>query len=108
MPRLTVTITEEQAALLDERTGDGGEYESKSEAVRDFIQSGEELQNRVDELETEVERLRNEKRTILSQREENQELVRFVEDEMERREQRDTAPVWTRAKWWVLGREADG
>ncbi|ELY58733.1 ribbon-helix-helix protein, CopG family [Natronococcus jeotgali] len=57
MPRLTVTITEEQAELLEEKTGDGGEYESKSEAVRHFITEYELLTERVDELQQERDRL---------------------------------------------------
>lgn len=102
MPRLTVTITEEQDELLEEITGDGGEYESKSAAVRDFISSGDERH----ELRQKVDRLQNEKRTIIQQREEHQSLVRYVEEErslQQRREERETAPVWQRLKWWVVG-----
>ena len=72
MPRLTITVTDEQAALLEELSGDGGQYESKSAAVRDFIQAGE----RVAELEQEVERLNRERRQLLEQRKEHGELVR--------------------------------
>lgn len=99
MPRLTVTITDEQAEFLDEVSGDGGEYESKSAAVREFIQAGE----RVAELEQTVERLETEKRLILEEREENRELVRYVEDELSCRE----AGIVTRAKWWLFGRNGD-
>ena len=37
MPRITVTLEDEQAALLEEKTGVDGEYDSKSEAVRSLI-----------------------------------------------------------------------
>lgn len=102
MPRLTITVTDEQAALLEELSGDGGQYESKSAVVRDFIQTGE----RVDELEREVERLNRERRQLLEQREEHSELVRYAKDqrgqEQNARERR-RKPAWTRAWWWLTG-----
>lgn len=55
MPRLTVTITEDQNDLVEDLSGENGEYESKSAAVRNFIQAGEERE----ELQAEVERLRD-------------------------------------------------
>lgn len=55
MPRLTVTITEDQNDLVEDLSGENGEYESKSAAVRNFIQAGEERE----ELRAEVERLRD-------------------------------------------------
>jgi len=55
MPRLTVTIDDDQDELLEAVAGEDGEYESKSAAVRDFIQAGEERQ----ELEAEIRRLRD-------------------------------------------------
>ena len=106
MPRLTITVTEEQSELLDELSGDDGPYESKSEAVRSFIESGETSE----ELRQEVDRLNRERRQLLEQRDENQELVEFASETrsvLERREQRSeiirTAPVWRRALWWFLG-----
>ena len=55
MPRLTITITDDQSDLLDDLAGDGGEYESKSAAVREFIQAGEQLE----ECQAEIEQLRD-------------------------------------------------
>ena len=102
MPRLTITVTDEQAALLEELSGDGGQYESKSAAVRDFIQAGE----RVAELEQEVERLNRERRQLLEQRNEHGELVRYAEDQREQEQnarERRKKPAWTRAWWWLTG-----
>jgi len=106
MPRLTITVTDEQNELLAELSGDGGPYESKSEAVREFIESGEDTE----QLRREVERLNRERRQLLEQRKENDELVAFADETrsvLERREHRSetirTAPVWRRALWWVLG-----
>ena len=57
--------------------------ESRSAHLRDVVESrnehgedAERLREEVGELRTNVERLRNDKRQILAQREENQELAR--------------------------------
>lgn len=96
MPRLTVTITDEQAEWLEEISKEEGEYESKSEAVRNLIQAGE----RAAELETEIERLRNEKRTLVQQHKEHTDLVEYVSDELSYRE----APLSTRLRWFLFGK----
>jgi Arc/MetJ-type ribon-helix-helix transcriptional regulator len=106
MPRLTITVTDEQSELLSELSGNDGRYESKSEAVRSFIESGED----VEQLRQEVDRLNRERRQLIEQRNENQELVEFASETrsvLKRREDRSeqirTAPVWRRALWWFLG-----
>lgn len=102
MPRLTITVTDEQASLLEELSDDDGQYESKSAAVRDFIQDGEQ----VAELEREVERLNRERRQLLEQRQEHSELVRYAEDQREQEQsarERRKKPAWTRAWWWLTG-----
>ncbi|MFC5973680.1 ribbon-helix-helix protein, CopG family [Halomarina salina] len=97
VPRLTITLDEEQKELVDELSSDGGPYESKSEAVRNLIQDGERAQ----ELERTVERLQNEKRALIENRQETTELANYVEEERSWR----SAPISTRLKWWVFGRE---
>lgn len=97
VPRLTITLSDEQAEKVEQLSGEGGPYESKSEVVRMFIQRGE----RVDELEQKVERLEREKQLILEDREERNELVRYVEDELTYRE----AGLSKRVRWWLFGRE---
>lgn len=99
MQQITLRIREDTLEALEEEAEERGV--SRSEHIRDILDSRDD----VEDLQTEVERLRREKRQILEQREEATELVRYVEDELERRERRDTAPVWTRARWWLLGRE---
>jgi len=103
MPRLTVTVDEEHAAVIEELSSDDGEYASKSEAMRACIQAYE----RVAELETENDRLRREKRAVIEQRDEHRELVEYVEGERELQKmerERRNAPLWERIKWFVLGR----
>ena len=82
----------------------------KLDAVREQAADAEELTERVTELERENERLQRERRQLLEQREEHKELVRYAEQQrsvLERQEKRRDAPVWRRAKWWVLGRSSD-
>lgn len=55
---------------------------------------------RLDELETEVERLENEKRLILEQREEATEIQRYVQEERTYR----NAGLRKRLKWWMFGK----
>lgn len=103
MPRLTVTLSDDRADRITEMVEDG-EYDSKSAAMNELIDRGE----RVTEVERENDRLRSEKRAIIQQREDNDELVEWagehrnlLEDEYERR----NAPVWKRIEWFVFGRE---
>ena len=107
MDRITVSIEPHQREMIDELAGDGGPYESRSEVVRAALRSYEQ----VEDLEREVERLNRERRQLLEQREENQELVRFAEEQrslVSEQRDRQNAPVWRRAKWWVFGGQEQG
>lgn len=102
MPRVSASISDEQAELIEDLAGDDGPYSSKSEVLRECIKA----YNRVDELERENDRLHRERRQLLDQREERNELVRYAEDQREqdqRVQDRREKPVWTRVRWWVLG-----
>jgi Arc/MetJ-type ribon-helix-helix transcriptional regulator len=99
MSRLTISLTDEEEEIIEEKVGDDGEYESKSEFVRNCIQAHTE----VEDLEQENERLRNEKRLILEQREEATEIQKYVEEERTYR----NAGLKTRLKWWVWGKPSD-
>ena len=102
MDRLSIPVTDDQSALLGESSEEGGQYESKSAAVRSFIQAGEQAA----ELERENERLHRERRQLLEQREEHGELVRYAENHRERGErvrERRQQPAWVRAWWWLTG-----
>lgn len=130
MPRITVTIPDALDEYLEEESGEGGEFDSKSEVMRSLAERGrdaegfqeriddleeelesvceqrDQLQERVDDvedLEREVERLQNEKRMLLAEREEKAELARYVEDERETQQRWREAPLWTRMKWRVVG-----
>lgn len=102
MPRITVSVSDEQAERIEELAGEDGPHSSKSEVMRYFIRRSQEA----DELEQENERLHRERRQLLDQRKERDELVRYAEDQRDqdqRTQQRREKPVWTRVRWWVLG-----
>ena len=108
MPQYSVRVSEDLGeqieAYADEYDG------SKSDALRELLAQGTEY----DRLQVENERLRSAQTQLIEQREENQELVEYVEHEkslQERREERErkreerrNAPAWRRAKWWLFGR----
>jgi hypothetical protein len=89
---------------------DGGPYKNRSEATRNIISQYTDTE----ELRRENDRLRRELRAANARQDDVGELVEYVERErslQERREERERkreerrdAPVWRRAKWWLLGR----
>ena len=109
--KISVTLDPTVVGELSERVGE--EYESRSEAVEDLLTTAfsadereREYEERIAELEREVDRLNRERRQLLEQREENQELVRFAEEhrslvaaERDRRKK----GAFTRAWWWLRG-----
>ena len=133
MPRFSVTFTEEDNAYLADLADEDGDYDSKAEAVRAIVQERREgtgnepevvqqeyeeklaeleaaKNEEIEELETEISRLNRERRQLLEQREENQKLVKFAEEQrslVSEQRDRQNAPVWRRAKWWVFGGDQD-
>ena len=108
MPQYSVRVSEELGerieAYADEYDG------SQSDALRELLRRGTEYED----IQRDRDRLRNAQTQLIEQREENQELVEYVEREksmQERREERErkreerrNAPAWRRAKWWLFGR----
>ena len=106
MGRITFTADEQHEEIVDAVQAEK-DVESKSEAIRKCISRYEELQHEVDELETEVNRLKNEKRLILEDREEKAELVNYVEHERTAEQQWREAGLGTRLKWRLFGMDSD-
>jgi Arc/MetJ-type ribon-helix-helix transcriptional regulator len=96
MPRLSITLTEEQNERVEELV-ENGEYKSKNAVVQDWLSDAE----KVNQVESENERLHRERRQLLEQRNENQELVEYVEDEKRYRH----AGLFQRFRWWFRGME---
>lgn len=100
MERLTIRVPEEIMEEL-ERIQDADNV-SQSEAARQLLRRGSEYER----IRNERDRFERQYRQLVDQREEHTELVEYVEEERElerQRGRRRSAPVWTRAKWWILG-----
>ena len=103
MPRLSITLTDEQNERVEELVKTG-KYSSKNAVVQDWLADAE----KVNQLESEVERLHRERRQLLEQREQNQELVRFAKSQRELAEyerERRKRGVFTRFRYWLTGED---
>lgn len=103
MGRTSVTLDDETEAILDDLAADDGPFDARSEAVRECIRAYADRTSRIEELETENERLQRERRQILEQREENTDLVTVVERQQSLQERKAQASIFTRIKWNILG-----
>ena len=113
MKRLTVSLEPEQIERLDELQ-DEHDVDSRSAALRQLFAEYEELQaeyeelsTKYEEVQTEVERARRERRQLLEQREEHQELARYVEDERTAEQRWRQASLATRIRWRLTGMPSD-
>jgi len=114
MGRITFTANKQQEDIIRD-VEDEEDVESQAEAVRTCIsryaelqQEVEELQQQVTDLQQDVDRLGNEKHLILQEREEKQELARYVEDERRFEQRWREAGLGTRIKWRVFGMPTNG
>lgn len=104
--RFTITLPDD----MDERLP-YDEHDSKSATVVHFIRRGfeaDELGAELESAEAQVDDLRRQLQATNRRQDDMSELVEYVEQEkslQERREERRGAPIWTRAKRWVFGRE---
>lgn len=122
MDQITLRLDEELLEAVEDEADEHGR--SRSEHIRAILDERHDaetvdvaslqvaarehcaLQRELDECRRDRERLRNEKRNIINQREEHGELVEFVEQEktlQERREERASSNVLRRFKWWLTG-----
>jgi Arc/MetJ-type ribon-helix-helix transcriptional regulator len=105
MPRLSITLTDEQNERVEELV-ENGEYSSKNAVVQDWLADAE----KVNQLESEVERLHRERRQLLEQRDEHQELALYAKeqrDEARTDKRRRQHNIVRRAWWAVAGEPAD-
>jgi Arc/MetJ-type ribon-helix-helix transcriptional regulator len=95
MPRLTITLSDELAEFIDEESGDSGEFDSKSEAVRHYVERGrdaEDLENEVEVLENRLDELRRQ----LYERDDVEEKVDVLANKVEKTQQAADAPFFIR------------
>lgn len=67
-----------------------------------------EYERQINELEDERDRLQRKLTATNARNDDVDELVEYVQEERDlqrRREERQDAPLWTRAKWYVFGRD---
>jgi len=116
--RTTVSLDESNSAYAEQIADEG---DSKADAIRQAVDRARRLEGReramaadtrdrvvdhterIDELETELERVKNEKRLILQERDEKTELAKFAESERSKRERLASAGLLTSIKWRVTG-----
>lgn len=107
--KISITLNPTQVRAISDRVGD--EYDNRSEAVRALIDRGvayEDLQEEYEDLEARHDDVQRQLAAVNSRQEDVSELVEYVQEErslaQEQRQRRD-APVWRRARWWILGRD---
>lgn len=100
MQQITVKLPDDTAESLND-TAESQYDGNRSDAIRDLLEKGLEADDRIAALEQENERLRNEKRMLIQDREEKTELVEYVEEERSWR----SAGIGTRMKWWLFGKD---
>jgi metal-responsive CopG/Arc/MetJ family transcriptional regulator len=113
MKRLTVSLEQEHIDQLDAIQNEH-DVDSRSAALRRLFQmyerkqaECEEMNTTCEELQTEVERARRERRQLLEQREEHQELAKYVEDERTAEQRWRQASLATRIRWRLTGMPSD-
>ncbi|AFH22150.1 hypothetical protein OSG_eHP18_00200 [environmental Halophage eHP-18] len=116
--RTTVSLSDENSEYVDNRADS---EDSNAEAIRSAVDRARRLEgreravakdareriehhrDRVADLERELERVKNEKQVIISQREENTELVRYAEQQRSKQDRLASAGLLTSIKWRVTG-----
>lgn len=115
MEQITVRVPANTLEALESEAEDANRTRSKH--IRDVLESRHdhaehecvpleefhELETAHERLQDEIDRVREEKRTILEQREENQQLRKYVEDERSAAERHRRASLPQRVKWWIVG-----
>ena len=112
MDPITLRLPTETLEEVDDEAEDRGL--SRAEYLREVVENRNEhveklsdYESELEELRTEVGRLHRERRQILEQREEHNELVAAVQSDQTLSERKAKAGVGTRLKWWMFGMDGD-
>jgi Arc/MetJ-type ribon-helix-helix transcriptional regulator len=96
MTRLTTSLDDETESIVEDNVGDNGEYESKSEFVRNCILAHTEVEDLRDRLDTREERI-EELEQQLARRSQLEEKV----DTLAKQQDDASAPFFVRwYRWW--------
>lgn len=114
MKRITPQVEPEHIDFIESVKDDADDDISDAEAVRRIFDKAIEADERVAELESELEHsearreeLQSKLITTTEKVEASNELVRVVEEEQSLEARRAQAGVLTRAKWWLTGMPGD-
>jgi Arc/MetJ-type ribon-helix-helix transcriptional regulator len=105
MARLTITLSDELAEFIEEESSDNGKFESKSAAVRHYLERGQEaesLENEVEVMEARLDDLRRQ----LYERNDVEEKVDVLANQIEETQQAADAPFFVRWGRWAKRRWA--
>ena len=84
------------------------DYEDTIDKIKEQHQQEiDDLQSEIDSLEAELDQEQNKTKQILEQRNENKELVKFVEQERTQEQRWREASITKRLKWKVFGMDSD-
>lgn len=100
MPRITVTIPDDLDEYLEEKSGDGGEFNSKSEVMRELAERGIEAEDLEQELAITENRL-EELRKQMYHQENVEEKVDLLANRIEKAEKTRDAPFFVRWGRWA-------
>ena len=120
MEKLSVTLTEDQVEAIDEAV-QAGEYDSRSEAIRERLEDADRLEQRVDDLETDVkhaearaDELEKQAQQARQHGEDVTDLATFADVERRRARRRERledarrqAGLVERARWKLFGEPED-
>lgn len=83
MPRITVTIPDALDEFLEEESGDGGEFDSKSEVMRSLAEHGRDVegyQEQIGDFQERISELEEELAGVRKERDQLQEAADRVDD----------------------------
>lgn len=100
MPRITVTISDDLDEYLEEKSGDGKEFDSKSEVMRRLAERGIEAEDLEQELEITKNRL-EELRKRMYHQDDVEEKVNTLAKRLEESEKARDAPFFVRWGRWA-------
>jgi len=113
MQKVTFSLEDSHLEAIEEWQKEN-DIDSRSKALRRFIDECEDLHTEYEDLHTKCERLqteleqeRNRNRLILEQREEHTELVNYVQEERSAEQKWREAGIGQRLKWRIFGMDND-
>lgn len=114
MPQSKISITLDEDLLDDVEELVGDQYDNRSEAIRELVRKGLDLDDVVDELQDEVEHLeakrddlRRQLQEVRAREDDVDELVNYVDEQRSIERRQAEAGLVDRARWWLFGMDVD-